>query len=98
MNNLARLLQAKGDLDEAEPLYRRALAIVEAALGPDHRNTVYSRGCVGGPQLMRGGDTASEGRAAIEEALRVLQAPPHSLPDSHRWVVRLGGWLASSTA
>mmetsp|Transcript_5682 Transcript_5682/g.13182 ORF Transcript_5682/g.13182 Transcript_5682/m.13182 type:complete len:86 (+) Transcript_5682:22-279(+) len=56
------------------------------------------RGCVGDPLLMRGGDTASEGRAAIEEALRVLQAPPHSLPDSHRWVVRLGGWLASSTA
>ena len=98
VRNLASLLEAKGDLDGAEPLYRRALEIFEAALGPDHPNTVYSRGCVGGPQLMRGGDTASEGRAAIEEALRVLQAPPHSLPDSHRWVMELGGWLASSTA
>jgi tetratricopeptide (TPR) repeat protein len=29
-------LQAKGDYAGAEPLYRRALAIDEKALGPDH--------------------------------------------------------------
>ena len=28
--------QAQGKLDEAEPLYRRGLAISEKALGPDH--------------------------------------------------------------
>ncbi|MFL6417733.1 MAG: tetratricopeptide repeat protein [Bryobacteraceae bacterium] len=36
LNNLAVLLQAKGDYAAAEPLYRRALAIDEKALGPNH--------------------------------------------------------------
>jgi tetratricopeptide (TPR) repeat protein len=36
LNNLAQLLQATNRLAEAEPLYRHALAIDEAAYGPDH--------------------------------------------------------------
>ncbi len=36
LNNLAALYQAQGRYAEAEPLYRRSLAIVEKALGPDH--------------------------------------------------------------
>lgn len=35
LNNLARLLQATNRLAKAEPLMRRALAILEASL-PDH--------------------------------------------------------------
>ena len=35
LNNLALLLQATNRLAEAEPLYRRALAIDEKSLGPD---------------------------------------------------------------
>ena len=38
LNNLATLFQATNRLSEAEPLYRRALAIDEASLGPDHPN------------------------------------------------------------
>ncbi len=34
LNNLAELYRAQGKHTEAEPLYRRALAIVEKALGP----------------------------------------------------------------
>ena len=33
---LAALLPAQGQYAEAEPLYRRALEILEAGLGPDH--------------------------------------------------------------
>jgi len=36
INNLAVLLHATNRLPEAEPLYRRALAIDEASYGPDH--------------------------------------------------------------
>ncbi len=36
LNNLALLLSATNRLAEAEPLYRRALAIDEASYGPDH--------------------------------------------------------------
>ena len=39
LNNLARLLEAQGDLAAARPLYERALAILEKALGPEHPST-----------------------------------------------------------
>jgi nephrocystin-3 len=39
---LAELLHSRGDLDAAEPLYRRALEIAENALGPDHPETGIS--------------------------------------------------------
>ena len=43
LNNLASLLYARNRLAEAEPLMRRALAILETSLGPDHPNTVTTR-------------------------------------------------------
>ena len=36
LNNLALLLQDRGDLAGAEPLYREALAIRRKALGDEH--------------------------------------------------------------
>ncbi len=36
LNNLALLYQAQGKYAQAEPLYQRALAIREKALGPEH--------------------------------------------------------------
>lgn len=36
-------LRAKGDYAGAEPLYRRALAIQEMTLGPDHPETQQTR-------------------------------------------------------
>ena len=36
LNNLADLYQAQGRYADAEPLYKRSLAIGEKALGPDH--------------------------------------------------------------
>jgi tetratricopeptide (TPR) repeat protein len=38
LGNLARLLQAQGDLAGARPLFERALTIMEKALGPEHPN------------------------------------------------------------
>jgi Tetratricopeptide repeat len=37
-------VRAQGDLDAARTLHERALAIREARLGPDHPDTVRSRG------------------------------------------------------
>jgi tetratricopeptide (TPR) repeat protein len=42
LNNLAACCQAQGRLDEAEPLYRRALAIKEKLLGNDHPDTALT--------------------------------------------------------
>ena len=36
LNNLAGLYHSQGQYAKAEPLYERALAIYEEALGPDH--------------------------------------------------------------
>ena len=36
LNNLAELYRTQGRYTDAEPLYKRALAIDEKALGPDH--------------------------------------------------------------
>jgi tetratricopeptide (TPR) repeat protein len=36
LSNLAVLYSTQGQYAEAEPLYQRALAIKEKALGPDH--------------------------------------------------------------
>ena len=44
LNNLAALYQAQGKYAEAEPLSRRALAIWEKVLGPDHPNVATALG------------------------------------------------------
>ena len=43
LHNLALLYEAQGKYAEAKPLYQRALAICEQALGPDHPNTKIVR-------------------------------------------------------
>ena len=43
MNNLAVCCKAQGRSDEAEAFYRRALAIFEARLGPDHPHLAVCR-------------------------------------------------------
>ena len=42
LNNLAVLYSAQGKYAEAEPLYKRSLAIHEKALGPDHPDVAIS--------------------------------------------------------
>ncbi len=42
LNNLAALYRAQGKYAQAEPLYRRSLAIVEKALGPEHPQVAQS--------------------------------------------------------
>ncbi len=42
LNNLALLYYNQGKYADAEPLYKRALAIVEKALGPEHPDVAKS--------------------------------------------------------
>ncbi len=42
LNDLAGLYEAQGHYAEAEPLYKRALAIYEKALGPEHPHVAAS--------------------------------------------------------
>jgi hypothetical protein len=43
LTNLGGLLQAQGELAAARPLFERALAIREKALGPDHPDPAVVR-------------------------------------------------------
>ena len=42
LNNLAELYRDQGQYAQAEPLYKRSLAIREKALGPDHPDVATS--------------------------------------------------------
>ena len=42
LNNLAELHRVQGKYAEAEPLYKRSLAILEKALGPEHPHVATS--------------------------------------------------------
>ena len=42
--HLARLLHKKGRFEEAEPLYRNALAVYEKSCGPEHSETANVMG------------------------------------------------------
>ena len=46
LNNLAALYNNQGQYAEAKPLYERALAIREKALGPDYRATLENINCL----------------------------------------------------
>ena len=65
LNNLALLLQATNRLAEAEPLMRRALAIFETSLGPDHPNTVTARN-----NLAATGGRSWQGRRVSADSIR----------------------------
>ena len=48
VNNLGKLLQAQGKLDDALPFYRRSLEGSERTLGKDHPDTrTYARNLAG---------------------------------------------------
>jgi tetratricopeptide (TPR) repeat protein len=48
LDNLAGLYRIQGKYDEAEPIYKQALAIFEATFGPDHPDVAVFYNNVGG--------------------------------------------------
>ncbi len=75
LNNLAVLYQAQGRYAEAEPLYKRALAIREKALGPDHPDV--------GTLAQQPGRAVPEPRAATPRPSRSTSARSRSA--RRRW-------------
>jgi tetratricopeptide (TPR) repeat protein len=78
VNNLALLLDSKGDYGAAEPLFRRALESSERVLGPDHPNTVGSVNNLAALLHSKGayGEAEPLHRKALESSERVL-GPDH---------------------
>ncbi len=66
------MLDDTGRAGEAELLYRRALAIAETALGPDHPNVAT---CLGNlAELLRVTGRAGEAEPLYRRALAILEA------------------------
>ena len=60
LDGLGRVLCAQGKLREAEPLFRRALTVAEAELGPEHPDTARTLQDVGGLVQALGRPTEAE--------------------------------------
>ena len=71
LNNLARLYQAQGKYADAEPLHKRALAIWESALGPEHPNV--AKGLENYASLRRKMGLSAEA-ARLEAQARAIRA------------------------
>ena len=85
LNNLARLLQDTNRLAEAEPLMRRALAISEASLGPDHPDV--ATGLNNLARLLKATNRLAEAEPLMRRALAISEA---SLgPDHPNVAIRL---------
>jgi tetratricopeptide (TPR) repeat protein len=77
LNNLARLYYEQGKYAEAEPLYKRSLAIVEKALGYKHPNlfTVLMNYADLLRKMSRGAEAAKlEARAAKIQSRLMLRS------------------------
>ena len=71
LNNLALLLNARGDLGGARPLFERALAIDEMALGPEHPDTAQSLNNLAG--LLQAQGDLGGARPLFERALAIRE-------------------------
>jgi tetratricopeptide (TPR) repeat protein len=72
MNELGLLFQTKSLHAQAEPLYRRALAIDEASLGPDHPNVAVKLHNLA--LLLQDTNRLAEAEPLIRRALAIVEA------------------------
>jgi tetratricopeptide (TPR) repeat protein len=80
MNELAIWLMKRADHREAEPLYRRALAINEESFGPDHPNVATSLNNLA--ELLKATNRLAEAEALLRRALAIRETsfgPDHPL-------------------
>jgi Tfp pilus assembly protein PilF len=78
LHNLAAVLCVRGDVDQAEPLYRRALAIKESLLGAGSPDTALTLNNLGA--LLNRAGRPEEAADLLGRAVTVLQhqvAPDH---------------------
>ncbi len=74
LNNLAELYRAQGRYADAEPLYKRALAIREKALGPEHPHVAQSLENYAGLLRETGRGTEAAKTEARAKAIRAKRA------------------------
>ena len=73
LNNLAELYGAQGQYAKAEPLYHRALAIWEKALGPEQPNVALNLNNLGA--LYRQQGQSAEAEPLLKRSLAIWSPP-----------------------
>jgi hypothetical protein len=81
MNVLGLLFCTKARYREAEPLYRRTLAITEASLGPDHPDVATRLNNLAG--LLRATNRLAEAEPLMRRGLEILIAFEHRTGHQH---------------
>ena len=81
LNNLAVLLRATSRLAEAEPLYRRALAIREKSLGPEHPDVAVGLNNLA--VLLRATNRLAEAAPLYRQVLQILAEFRHRTGHAH---------------
>ncbi len=71
LNNLGEFYRAQGKYTEAEPLYKRALAIYEKALGPEHPHVAVSLNNLG--EFYRAQGRYAEAEPLLKRALAIVE-------------------------
>lgn len=85
--NLGRLLEHRGRLDDAQPLYQLELAAREARLGPAHSALLEPLAAVARVALASGDAPTAE--ASLERYLEIAEATGEADPRQHRLVLDL---------
>ena len=84
LNNLAELYVRLHRYPEAEPLYRRSLAIRQHVLGNDHPDTLKSAARLAKLLQLEKQDADSAPAAAIDHGVKARPAPTAALPPAAR--------------
>ena len=74
LNNLAELYRTQGKYAEAEPLYKRSLAILEKVLGPNHPDVAKSLEIYAALLQETGRGSEAEELGSRAKAIRVKHA------------------------
>ena len=81
MNELALWLNNRAEHGEAEPLYRRALAIDKKSFGPEHPNV--ATGLNNLAELLRATNRLAEAEPLYRQVLRILAEFGHRTGHEH---------------
>jgi tetratricopeptide (TPR) repeat protein len=96
LSNLAALLCATNRLGEAEPLYRRALAISEASLGKDHPEVARDLNTL--VRLLQDNDQLDEAEPLMRRMVAIFlafeRATGHTHPNTEAAMRNYAGLLA----
>ncbi len=73
LNNLALFYNSQGQYAQAEPLFKRSLAIMEEAFGPDHPDVAASLENMAALYLKTGREKAAKELDHRAEAIRAIK-------------------------